>query len=206
MGYTFRGKFCGLICPDCLEPLSHVLVRLYRSRDAQTVTALAVASPKETFAVLTDEQIKEKASALIAETKTDEEGNFTFELSDSERYNGEAFEIDIYCATVPRLKPRSQPPAPLQFSITTLQPRWRQTETGFMAVWDYCVPHRFWCLVRGRFGAWTICGRLRTCASPQTPIVGATVRAFDADWWQDDRLGSAVTDATGRFRVPVHGL
>jgi len=31
--------------------------------------------------------------------------------------------------------------------------------------------------------------------------VGATVRAFDADWLQDDPLGSAVTDATGRFRI-----
>ena len=201
MAYIFRGKLCGLICPECPEPLANVIVRLYRSRDVQTVTALAVASPKETFAVLTEEQVNEKASALIAETRTDEEGNFTFELGDKDRYNGEAFEIDVYCGTVPRLKPRPQPPTPLQFSITTLQPRWRQIESGFVTVWDYCLPSRFWCLVRGRFGAWTICGRLRTCASPQTPIVGATVKAIDADWWQDDPLGSAVTDATGRFRI-----
>jgi hypothetical protein len=178
-----------------------MIVRLYRSRDAQSVTALAVANPKETFAVLSDDQANEKASALIAETKTDEDGNYTFELQENQRYNGEAFEVDIYCGTVPRLKPRPQPPTPLQFSITTLQPRWRQRDSDFLAVWDYCVPYRFWCLVRGRFGAWTICGRLRTCASPQTAIAGATVRAFDADWLQDDPLGSAVTDATGRFRI-----
>lgn len=201
MAYIFRGRLCGLICTECPEPLSSVIVRLYRSRDAQTVTASAVASPKETFAILTEEQVDEKSSALIAETKTDEEGNFTFELSDRESYNGEAFEVDVYCGTVPRLRPGRNPPTPLQFSITTLQPRWRQRENDFAAVWDYCLPYRFWCLVRARFGAWTICGRLRTCASPQTPIVGATVRAFDADWWQDDPLGSAVTDATGRFRI-----
>ena len=201
MAYLFRGKLCGLICPECPEPLANVRVRLYRSRDAQTVTALAVAHPKETFAILTEEQVNEKTSALIAETQTDEAGNFTFELGDNEPYNGEAFEVDVYCGTVPRLKPRPQPPTPLQFAITTLQPRWRQTDTGFVAVWDYCLPYRFWCLVRGRFGAWTICGRLRTCASPQTPIAGATVRAFDADWWQDDPLGVAVTDVTGRFRI-----
>lgn len=201
MAYIFRGKLCGLICPECPEPLANVIVRLYRSRDAQTVTALAVANPKETFAVLTEEQVKAKASALIAEIKTDEEGNFSFALGDNEGYKGEAFEVDVYCGTVPRLKPRPQPPTPLQFSITTLQPRWRQREDGFVAVWDYCLPYRFWCLIRGLFGAWTICGRLRTCESPQTPIAGATVRAFDADWWQDDPLGGAVTDATGRFRI-----
>lgn len=201
MAYILRGKLCGFICSECPEPLSNVIVRLYRSRDAQNVTALAVANPKETFAILTEEQVKAKASALIAEAKTDEAGNFTFELSDKESYNGEAFEVDVYCGTVPRLKPGPQPPTPLQFTITTLQPRWRQTERDFLAVWDYCLPYRFWCLVRGRFGAWTICGRLRTCAAPQTPIAGATVRAFDADWWQDDPLGSAVTDATGRFRI-----
>ncbi len=202
MAYIFRGKLCGLICPECPEPLANLIVRLYRSRDVQTVTALAVASPKETFAVLTEKQVKEKASALIAETKTDEEGNFTFELGEKEHYNGEAFEVDVFCGTVPRLKPPPKPPTPLQFSITTFQPRWRQTEKGFVAVWDYCIPYRFWCLMRARFGAWTICGRLRTCASPQTPIAGAIVRAFDADWLQDDPLGgSAVTDAGGHFRI-----
>lgn len=201
MSYIFKGKLCGLICPDCLEPLSNVVVRLYRSRDSQTVTALAVASPKETFAILTEKQINEKASALIAQTKTDEKGNFIFELGDRARYNGEAFEVDVYCDTVPQLKPRAQPRTPLQFSITTLQPRWRQRESGFAAIWDYCLPYRYWCMIRARFGAWVICGRLRTCASPQTPIVGATVSAFDADWLQDDPLGSTVTDATGRFRI-----
>ena len=33
------------------------------------------------------------------------------------------------------------------------------------------------------------------------PIAGATVRAFDADWLQDDSLGTVVTDAEGRFRI-----
>lgn len=201
MPYAFRGRLCGLICPECPEPLANVIVRLYRSRDPQTLTASAVASPKDTFTVLTEAQVREKTSALIAEATTDELGNFTFELEANRPYKGEAFEVDVYCGTVPRLKPRPQPPAPLQFSITTLQPRWRQTETGFAAVWEYCLPYRIWCLIRGRFGAWTICGRLRTCASPQTPIAGATVKAFDADWLQDDPLGSAVTDSTGRFRI-----
>lgn len=200
MAYIFRGKLCGLICSECPEPLANVIVRLYRSRDLQAVTALAAANPKETFAILTEEQVNEKASALIAEAKTDEEGNYTFELGDNEDYKGEAFEVDVYCGTVPRLKPGPRPPVPLQFSITTLQPRWRQTDNDFVAAWDYCLPYRFWCLVRGRFGAWTICGQVLHCTTG-APIPNVKVRAFDVDWLQDDDLGSAITDSNGKFRI-----
>jgi hypothetical protein len=178
-----------------------VKVRLYRSEAREDVIARAVASPKETFDILDDDAIKAKQSLLIAEAETDADGNFSFELSERHKYTGGAFEIDVYCGTVPRLKPVKTPPRPVQFTITTVQPRWRQLADGLVSIFNYCLPFRFWCAVRARFGAWTICGRLRTCASPQTPIPGATVSAFDADWLQDDPLGSAVTDATGRFRI-----
>lgn len=201
MAYVFRGRLCGLICDECPEALSNVVVRLYRTRDIKGVTALAVASPKETFAILDAGQAAAKQGSLLAETKTDDEGNFTFSLGEREQYQGEAFEIDVLLTTVPHSKVKTPQRESLQFSITTLQPRWRETEKGFVAVWDFCLPHRIWCFIRGLFGAWTICGRLLTCKFPQTPIVGATVNAFDADWWQDDSLGSAMTDSAGRFRI-----
>ena len=199
--YIFKGRLCGFICPECPEPLSNLKVRLYRLRGEQNAVVLAVANPKDTLAVLSDEQVQEKAKTLLAEVETDAVGSFTFELGEKQGYKGEAFEVDVYCGTVPRRKPGRAPPKPRQFSVTTVQPLWRQREDIALAVWDYCIPNRFWCHFRSLFGAWTICGRLRTCVSPQTPIAGATVRAFDADWLQDDPLGSAVTDATGRFRL-----
>ncbi|MFZ4878217.1 hypothetical protein ACL9RI_24305 [Janthinobacterium sp. Mn2066] len=201
MAYILRGKLCGLICAECPEPLSNVIVRLYRTRDTQNVTALAVASAKETFAILSEEEVQAKAPFLLAEVRTDADGNYSFTLGEHDNYQGEAVEVDVFCPAVPHLKPGSKEPVPLQLSITTIQPRWRQAGDDLLAVWNYCLPQRFWCLVRARFGAWTICGRLRTCEAPQTPIAGATVRAFDADWLQDDALGDAVTDATGRFRI-----
>ncbi|MBI3014179.1 MAG: hypothetical protein HYY65_03725 [Candidatus Tectomicrobia bacterium] len=200
MAYIFRGRLCGLICPECPEPMSNVKVRLYGVRAQQNVAALAVASPKETFAILTDDMVQAKGPSLIAETETDAEGRFAFQLGENEKYGGEAFEVDVYCGTVPRRKSGPNPPRPVQFSITTIQPLWRQTETGFAAVWDYCLPARLWCAVRARFGAWVICGRLTTCKD-HVPIPGATVKAFDVDWLEDDPLGVAVTDATGRFRI-----
>jgi hypothetical protein len=201
MAYVLRGKLCGYICADCPELLSDVVVRLYRNRKQQNVTALAVANPKDTFAILTDDQVKEKASYLIAETKTDQNGAYTFELGAGQKYSGEAFEVDLYCGNVPHRKPGKKDPQPVQVSITTIQPMWRgNAENGFAAVWDYCVPQRNWCAVRSRFGAWTICGTLKTCQGG-APIRGAVVSAFDTDWIQDDPLGSGTTDSAGHFRI-----
>src|SRR5215207_8189101 len=101
MAYIFKGRLCGYICDHCLEPLSRVRIRLYRIGQGRDVTTLAVAAPKDTFAILTDEQVTEKERLLIAEADSDEEGNFSFELDEKQKYNGEPFEVDVYCATVP---------------------------------------------------------------------------------------------------------
>jgi len=201
MTFTFKGSLCGSLCDECEEQLSNVTVRLYRHPAGTNVTALAVASPNDTFALPTDDQIAAKASLLIAETQTDAEGAFTFTLTSQQNYNGEAFEIDVYCGNVPHRVPGRRQPHPRQFSITTLQPSWKATGDGdFLAVWRYCVPQRFWCYIRGLFDAWVICGVLTSCEDG-APIPGATVSAFDEDWIQDDPLGSGVTDVNGRFRI-----
>src|SRR4029077_2028707 len=62
------------------------------------------------------------------------------------------------------------------------------------------ISSRFWCHIRSLFDAWVICGRLTACVDG-TPIWGATVKAFDVDWIQDDPLGSGVTDSDGHFRI-----
>lgn len=199
MTYVFKGRLCGYLCSDCHEPLSRVKVRLYRSTRAD-VTAHAVADANETFAMLTDEQVAAKSKSLLIEVETDEQGRFTAELGDKQGYKGEPFEIDFVCGTVPHRKPLPKPRKPLQCAITTIQPRWKTTDGGFLGGWEYCVPYRIWCLIRGLFGAWTICGHLVTCKD-KAPIGGATVSAFDRDWLQDDAIGSAVTDASGHFRI-----
>ncbi|MBS0559517.1 MAG: hypothetical protein JSR21_05630 [Proteobacteria bacterium] len=202
MNYEFRGTLCGYLCADCQEALAGVTVRLYRNRPDQGVTGLAVAPPKDTLAMLGAGEAQAKAGSLIAETVADADGKFVFRLGAEQKYEGGAFEIDVYCGTVPHRKPMKNPPPPVQFSITTLQPMWKQTDAGAVAYWEYCVPARFWCGVRQRLGAWTICGHVRICNARQpTPVAGVTVRAFDVDWTQDDPLGAGVTDANGHFRI-----
>jgi len=196
--YVFKARLCGLICPECPEPLARVKVRLYRSREGQDVTALAAASPKDTFALVSAERAEEKASSLIAEAETDEQGRIELELGDEQKYAGEAFELDVYLERVPGQE--KEGPSPRQFTVTTLQPAWRQAESGFVAAWDYCLPYRHWCLIRGLFGAYTICGRIVHCETKR-PIGGVKVFAYDRDWLQDDELGSAMTDGAGEFRI-----
>ncbi len=200
MNFIFKAKLAGLICPDCPEWLANVKVRLYRLRKDQTATALATAQPKDTFVLLSDDMVKRKASSLIAEAKTDDQGNVSFKLGDKQDYNGEAFEIDVYLESVPGRKPDTKKYPPVQFTITTLQPQWRDGQNALVAGWEYVIPQRFWCGIRAQFGAWVICGTVTACDS-QLPVQGVKVRAFDVDWLQDDELGSALTNAAGKFRI-----
>jgi hypothetical protein len=92
-----------------------------------------VADPKTTLSVLPVADIQGKQSALLGEFPTDAHGNFT--ASFNGKYQGEAFEIDVYCGTVPHGPP--QPPhGPVQFSVTTLQPQWRARGDVMLAGWE----------------------------------------------------------------------
>lgn len=202
MQYIFRGKLRGIICPDCIENLSGVTVRLYRPPKPDEALVLATANPKGTFRLLEQADTDGKADLLIAEVRTDDDGNFVFKLGKEQSYQGKAFEIDAYFETVPGQKEQKQTPPPRQITITTLQPQWMQKEDALEAIWDYTIPQRFWCLLRSKFNAWVICGHVFDCQQkPPFPIQGVKVIAFDRDWLQDDELGFGITDATGKFRI-----
>jgi len=199
--YIFRGRLCGTLCGDCIEPLAGVTVRLYSLRPDQDATRLAVADPKTTLTVLSDADVQAKQGAFLGEFPTDANGAFTANFS--ETYQGEAFEIDVYCGTVPHGPPHPSHD-PVQFSVTTVQPQWRAREEAMLSGWEYCLPPRFWCLIRSLFDAWVICGHVTVCDT-KLPAEGVKVFAFDRDWLQDDPLGFGVTDAGGHFRIDYTG-
>ena len=202
MSYLFNGNLKALLCDKyCTEILAGVKVRLYRTAALSTeVVVAAAASTKETFHQLSEDELKAKQNQLLAETLTDEQGNFSFSLGEREKYEGQAFDIDFVCGNVPRPKPYPKKLPELQFHITTLQPRWRQTERDFQATWVYVVPARWWCIIRAKFDAWVICGRVLDCKT-QKPLSGLRVYGYDVDWLQDDALGFGTTDANGYFRI-----
>lgn len=204
--FTLQGRLDGLVAPDFPEALEGARVRLYRPREAPELTVTrATALAKDTFAMLTDDQVAAKADDLLGEATVDAAGRFELVLGATQGYTGSAFEIDVYCGTVPHLPPRPRPPRPVQFALTTLQPRWHlANERGAIAAWEYTIPARFWCAIRTRFDAWAVCGHVRAGAA-NTPVPNVTVRAFDVDWLQDDALGQAATDAAGRYRIDYVG-
>tara|TARA_R110002110_G_scaffold12812_7_gene61310 strand:- start:1911 stop:3743 length:1833 start_codon:yes stop_codon:yes gene_type:complete len=198
--FHFRGRLCGRICAECPENLANIQIRLYSLRDDQDAVRLATAADKQGFARLKPSQVQQKKSSLIAEAETDERGAFSIEIDPESGYDGGAFEVDLVIARVPG-QTGDGPSKPLQFTLTTLQPQWREAnDNDLVWGWDYCIPQRLWCLIRGLFGAWTICGTVELCDEDQ-PVGGVRVRAFDRDWLQDDALGSAITDGSGRFRI-----
>jgi hypothetical protein len=200
MSYLFKGRLRGHVCGEHLEPLAKVKVRLYRSRADQNVTALAVASPKNAFAFLSEEDVRRKESSLLGEFETNDVGEFVAALGEQQGYQGEAFEVDVYCGTVPGRKPMPEPPRPVQFSIAALQPSWHTHGHDALASWGYCLPQGHWSLVRAKFDARVIRGRVMV-SDTKVPVGAVKVSAFDVDWVEDDALGSAITDSSGEFRI-----
>lgn len=195
MSYTFTGRLIGLLCDDCSEPLVGATIRLVRSAGG-TISRDAAADPKLTAVLLEESAADARAADLLGEGVVGEDGSFRVQLS--ERYDGgEPFDVDVFCGT---MTGHTAAPEPLAFTLTTLAPQWRQTEDGFEAAWAYEIPHRIWCGIRGRLGWWSICGHVRVCEK-KIAVPGVKVSAFDVDWLQDDPLGSAVTDASGHFRI-----
>ncbi len=194
MNYLFKTRLCGRICDECFEPLSKITILLYSKSDEKTAN-LAAADPKTTFAQLSDKQIKKKSLLLLAEGTTDEEGRVDLQLND--KYDGGAFDVDIKvnCSGERDKKGKAH-----HLHLTTLAPTWRKHEDKLVAVWDYCLPHRIWCLILALLGRWIICGRVVHCKTQQ-PIGGVEVSAFDRDWLQDDPLGKAITDSNGHFLI-----
>lgn len=201
MNYKFKGNLCGYLCEECSEAIFPAVVYLYLPWQQERVVANAVASTKETFRLVTSEEKEQRSRLLIAKTTTDEKGYFEFDVD--EKYASTAFDIDFECGTVPRTPPREPRRTPLQFHLTTIYPKWmleNQRETYYFN-FNYCVSSKWWCYIRGYyFDAWVICGHLRNCET-QRPIANATVKAYDADLFTDDFLGSAVTDTNGHFRI-----
>jgi hypothetical protein len=201
MNYIIKGNLCGLLCEECTESIYPAVVLLYLPSQKESIIENTIANTKDTFRLVTEEEKKNRTKMLIAKAETDEKGNFEFSVD--EKYAKAAFDIDFECGTVPRTIPKPPRRTPLQFHLTTFYPKWaidRKTEDYYYR-WDYCIPAKWWCYIRGNyFDAWVICGHLRNCETKK-PIANATVKAWDADLFTDDFIGSATTDSNGHFRI-----
>lgn len=204
MPFIFKGNLKAYLCDNCTQPLSEVKVLVYKIQDKQNETLLAVANTKETFRQVNEEEAASKKDLFLSSSITDEAGNFSITLKDSE-YSGGAFDIDFECGTVPIKGPR--PPKkidkPIQFHLTTLQPLWKEVSNetqnrDMYAGWEHIISAKYFCWILKLLKIYIICGKVVDCKQKRG-LPNIRVEAFDVDLIQDDPVGSAITDSTGNF-------
>lgn len=203
-----KGRLLGRLCEDCEENVSQVKVRLYLPEKRTNVEGALAASEKETFRLLTPQEVKEKEGRLVGEGMTEDSGEFLIELKRD--YADSALEFDFECGTVPKgaLPPKKFPIR--QFHVTTFYPKWdaegQATADTRIGQYSYTIPNRWWCEIKGRyFDVWTICGKLVDCKTGK-PLIGINVIAMDADFVTDDELGRGLTDNNGHFIIYYDSL
>lgn len=198
MKYVLKGNLSANLSPTFKEPIGNVKLRCYRIGNNHKIAEI---KPKHAFAIVSEEMIGKNKPFLIAEAMTDPKGNFTLEMDEGQSYNGGPLKIDVYLKKVPGQKIEAEIIAPIQFTISKLQPQWRKTRAGYSAYLHPRLAARYWCFVRRLLDAWTISGRVIDSAT-NTPFSGVTVFAFDADQRNEyDNLGKGTTNARGRFRI-----
>ncbi len=212
MNYSLKGNLRGFYCGDCFDFLYNTKIRVYAADPKTNLAALAVSREKETFHQRSEDELKSLSDRLLLETMTDESGNFTLELSEKQKYEGGAFDIDFVCGTgwapsLHRPDPNRppKPGGPVQFHITTLQPLWKEGQNNendrrLSAYWEYAIPYKFWCWILRLFRWYVVCGNVRDCKG-DFPVGGVKVFAYDVDLIQDDYLGYGITDLNGNFKI-----
>ncbi|NJN25253.1 MAG: hypothetical protein HC819_04380 [Cyclobacteriaceae bacterium] len=206
MKYTLKGNLIGANCDDHFMPVSNTVVRLYRYRGKPNEAMMQInAQAKETFQLSDEKQIKEKAKFLLEETTTDTSGNYSFVIDgEKSNYQGEVVEIDLHYSKIPDYGQKDTKAKknfkPFQATINVLQPKWRETNTGAEAQWNYRISHKLWCYILAQLDIWVICGIVMNCELQQA-LAGIEVTAMDDDVVSDDKLGVASTDAQGRFCI-----
>lgn len=206
MKYTLRGRLHTAICDGHENAIALTKVRLYSvQEEINAATAYTTAQSKELIQVFEEKEIKTRKKRLIAETKTDANGNYEFKL-DGDRldYDGGIVAIVLYYDEVLEYgQEGASPPKgfkPFEILLDVIQPKWRETNDGLVAGWNYGLLKRIWCYILSRLDIWVICGTLLNCKTGAA-LSGIEVIAMDDDIITDDLLGSAVTNLKGEFCI-----
>lgn len=206
MRFILKGNLHGVLCREKQIPVKKTIVRLYRYNDQDSVVGMATAEPKELFKIYKNEELSAKSSNLLAETNTDENGAYSFDLDqEKQKYKDEPVELVLYYPDVPDYGQENKD-KPKNFKgfgvlVNVIQPRWRETNDNFLyATFNYAFNSKNWCYMMSLLDLWFIFGQLTVCNS-QVPIAGIEVTAMDDDWISDDKLGSALTNSNGNFLI-----
>ena len=200
MNYILKGTLNALAWEDCIESLPNVIVKIYDVKDRANLDDLLIKGKKSILVLDSEEMQHEKEKHLLGEGLTNINGNFEIGL-DTEKYHGGAFEIAIYCASVPGQKNGTDHHKSIEFVVATLLPTWEVTQGIMISHWNYELPFGFWRYILSLFDVWVIYGKVVSSRNPKIPIIGVEVTAHDADWISENHLGTSYTDKSGHFRI-----
>jgi hypothetical protein len=198
MSYLLEGRIVGRATPHHAEPLAGATVKLYRhgSDDA------------EGFSIRDDEEARGGEGALLGQTRVEPDGSFRIDLAERsvfgrgavEGYAGGPLRVDVFCRA---LSGAPETGNAVQFTAATLRPQWSEGGETKSASWSHEIPTEEWERVREKLDLWMVAGRVVDAGG--VPLDGVRVHVYDADVMDDDLLGTAETDADGRFRVDYAG-
>ena len=195
--YHYHSHFAGRICGECMMHFPGLDVRIYRSKEQDCPDQPNL---KNTFKELSPSELEEMASNLLARGQTDETGNVHIKIEPAKTdYQGGCIEVVVTFKHLAGQAGKLE--SPEHFRIAVYTPEWNSTDDGHTHYSDFVLPNNLWCAYLKRHGIWVICGQVNTCTKPVIPVANVTVKAYDVDWIQDDYLGSAVTDSSGRFLI-----
>lgn len=195
--YLLSTHFAGRICDECLTDFSHAKVAVYRYDESECPSTPNL---KQAFAQLKDEELANMQGRLLAQGETDDNGHLRLVIDSSKtKYEGGCIEVVVTFTR--RFGSDKELAQPEHFRIARYQPNWDPSETAYVHYGDFIIPTNLWCAYLRRHDIWVICGKVTTCDKPGSPIGNVTVKAYDVDWLQDDYIGSALTDSSGRFII-----
>ena len=202
MNYILSGNLKGCYPNQCFDFVYKTKVKIYGIDKSVSVSSVISSANPPHIITRSSKETESIAKFLLAETVTDETGNYSVTLSGD--YNGGTLDIDICGQTAPlKLKSAMFKAAhEMQFSITSIQPFWHHTNSSenFNANGNFKIGSDAWCAILKAFKLCVINGRV--IRKPNNiALSAAKVFAFDCDLLQDDYLGTADTDENGFFQL-----
>lgn len=203
MKYHLIASIRGNLCQECTLPFHHSVLRAFRVRESLDVPTRG--PQKDVVGEIKAQDLEALQGQAIGQVTLDAEGRGVLIAHESSGYAGEPL---LLVLEVPFLDPMSKPEqrrATRYLSLGTTTPQWStQDQRIATAPFSACLPERIVLLLLEYFDVWIISGKVNVCSErglPISPAGGLTVTAIDNDWLKDDALGTATTDAQGRFRI-----
>jgi hypothetical protein len=202
MNYILSGNLIGCYPNQCFDFVYKTKVKIYGIDKSVSVSSVLSAANPHNSIIRTNKETDGIAKFLLAETVTDEVGNYSVTLNGN--YNGGTIDIDI-CAQKAPLSVKFAKftvAHEMQFNITSIQPFWHHTNSSenFNANGSFKIGSDAWCEILKAFKLCVINGQVIQ-KSNNTALGAAKVFAFDYDLLQDDYLGMAETDENGYFQL-----